>query len=324
MSAFVICLDGSVAAHLDVIRRQDTGSLDDPAQNEIDGDTTGYTDEPGHSRVPVRRTLLVQDVGTLDDEGVLQVDEVDLVGFVLHEVLETGAESVEQVASGLGGLVREESELLELGQEDVGLGLGERGQGSELLDDGTASSALIEELAAIFFCNTDGLLLLRDSRLVGFGSDGLGGDLGPRDLAALLQPILGVVLQVAQLDKRLDHVIESCIPQSPPLDRLRLGDVVELPERRRVSVGVADEVVSRVGDRVRLGLGHEVFALDGDDLAVTVEHSGVSESEEDTTGGPAELVPERVVGSRSRGESTTHGDEAEDLASLLVNVVDCG
>jgi hypothetical protein len=214
-------LDGLTAAHLDVIRRQDTGGLDDPTEDEIDGDTTGHTDEPGHSRVPVRRTLLVQDrsdrldlaVGTLDDEGVLQVDEVDLVGFVLHEVLETGAEGVEQVASGLGGLVREESELLELGQEDVGLGLGERGQGSELLDDGTASSALIEELAAIFFCNTDGLLLLRDSRLVGFGSDGLGGDLGPRDLAALLQPILGVVLQVAQLDKRLDHVIESCIPQ---------------------------------------------------------------------------------------------------------------
>lgn len=146
-------LDGLTPAHLDVIRCQDTGSLDDPAQNEIDGDTTGYTDEPGHSRVPVRRALLVQDrsdrldlaVGTLDDEGVLQVDEVDLVGFVLHEVLETGAESVEQVASGLGGLVREESELLELGQEDVGLGLGERGQGSELLDDGAARSACMTD-----------------------------------------------------------------------------------------------------------------------------------------------------------------------------------
>jgi hypothetical protein len=146
-------LYGSTAAHLDVIRRQDTGSLDDPAQDEIDGDTTGHTDEPGHGRVSVGRALLVQDrsdrldlaVGTLDDEGVLQVNKVDLVGFVLHEVLETGAESVEQVASGLGGLVREESELLELGQEDVGLGRGERGQGSELLDDGAARSSCMTD-----------------------------------------------------------------------------------------------------------------------------------------------------------------------------------
>jgi hypothetical protein len=294
--------------HLDIVRGQDTGSLDDASKDEIDGDTTRDTDQSSHGRVTVGRTLLVQDrgdgldlaVGTLDDEGVLEVDQVLFTGLVLHQVFKTSTEGVEQVASSLGGLVGEETELLELGEEDSGLGSGERRQGSELLNDGTAKDYSeqhsIRQLGVI--PDLDNLAPRPDSRLVSLGTDDLGGDLGPSDLGTLLQPILLVILEVTELDKRLDHVIKPSVSESSTLNGLSLGNVVKLPKGGRVSVGVTDKIVSRVGDGVRLGLGHQILALNGDDLAITVKDPSVSESEKDTSSAPAELVSERVVGGR--------------------------
>lgn len=165
---------------------------------------------------------------------------------------------------------------------------------------------------------------MRDSRLSSLTANSLGGNLSPGELGAGLQPVFLLVVKVTKLNECLDHVVEPSVSEGSTLNGLSLRDVVELPERSGVSVRVTDEVVSGVGNRVRLGLGHQVLALNGDLLTISVEFSGVSESEQYTTSAPAELVSQWVVSSRGRRKTSAHADEAEDLSSLRVNVVDCG
>ena len=93
---------------------------------------------------------------------------------------------------------------------------------------------------------------------------------------------------------------------------MSLGNVVTLLVRARVAVGVADKRKGRV-DRDGLGRVHEVVARVLDNLAVFPELGVVLEGEQDSARGPRELVAERVVGSLGGGESSTVGQEGEDL-----------
>lgn len=91
-----------------------------------------------------------------------------------------------------------------------------------------------------------------------------------------------------------------------------LGDVVTLLVRGRVTVGVADKGEGGV-DGDGLGRVHEVVARVLDNLTVLVEFGVVLEGEEDSAGGPGELVAERVVGGLGGGESTAVGQKRKDL-----------
>jgi hypothetical protein len=94
-----------------------------------------------------------------------------------------------------------------------------------------------------------------------------------------------------------------------------LGDVVTLLVRGGVTVRVADKSKGRV-DGDGLGRVHEVVARVLDNLAVLVEFGVVLEGEEDSAGGPGELVTERVVGGLGGGESAAVGQEREDLSMI--------
>ena len=63
-------------------------------------------------------------------------------------------------------------------------------------------------------------------------------------------------------------------------------------------------------------------AVNVNDLAVLVEAGGVAESEEDTAGRPGELVAKRVVGVLGGGKTTAVREEGQDLATLLVDLLD--
>ena len=93
---------------------------------------------------------------------------------------------------------------------------------------------------------------------------------------------------------------------------MRFGDVVTFLIRRRVTVGVTDKGEGGV-DGDGLGRVHEVVARVFDNLAVLVEFGVVLEGEEDSAGGPGELVAERVVGGLRSGESAAVGQERKNL-----------
>lgn len=93
---------------------------------------------------------------------------------------------------------------------------------------------------------------------------------------------------------------------------MSLGDVVALLVRARVAVGVTDKGKGRV-DGDGLGRVHEVVARVLNNLAVLPELGVVLEGEQDSTRGPGELVTKRVVGCLGGGESSTVGQEGEDL-----------
>lgn len=95
-----------------------------------------------------------------------------------------------------------------------------------------------------------------------------------------------------------------------------LGDVVTLLVRGRVTVGVTDKGEGGV-DGDGLGRVHEVVARVLDNLTVLVEFGVVLEGEEDSAGGPRELVAERVVGGLGGGESAAVGQERKDLRCVF-------
>lgn len=95
-----------------------------------------------------------------------------------------------------------------------------------------------------------------------------------------------------------------------------LGDVVALLVRGRVAVGVADKGEGGV-DGDGFGRVHEVVARVLDNVAVLVELGVVLQGEEDSAGGPGELVAERVVGGLGGRETTAVGKEGENLDVVM-------
>jgi len=66
---------------------------------------------------------------------------------------------------------------------------------------------------------------------------------------------------------------------------------------------------------------HELSTLNLDLLVLIEERRAVEEGEENTAGGPAELIAEGVAAALGRGEATTVGQELLDLAALRVDLV---
>lgn len=276
-------------------RGQNTLLGDGTVKDLLDSNTTGNTDQLSHGGVAGRVTVLAQGRGAgllgavlvLDLESVLEHDHVALAGLVLHLLLEGGAEGVEGVAAGGDGLVGEEADPAQTGEEAVALLVA--GEGGLALDG-------------------------RGEVLLGGrgGTQHLGGGLLPGDGA--VEDGVGLVLQEAGVDEDLDHLGEALVAEGTADDGLGLGDLVALAEGSRVTVGVADEGEAGV-DEVGLGGGHQVRAVDADDLAILVDLGGVAEGEQHTAAGPRELVAQRVVGGLGGGKTTAEGDEASDLAA---------
>jgi len=86
----------------------------------------------------------------------------------------------------------------------------------------------------------------------------LGHNLSPRGLLLFVsEPFLGGVIQQADLDPASNDRGKVSVSEGTTDDGLRLGNVVELSEGSRVSVGVALKVVRRGKTVVRLGDGPE-------------------------------------------------------------------
>ena len=272
------------------------------AQDLLDSDGAGNTDGLGHGRVALgvavldegRGAGLAGAVGVLDLELVLEHDQVALALLKLHLLLQSGAEGVERVATRGDGLVGEETDPAETAENALlvlgGLegGLGEDG-GLEILGAG------------------------------GSGADNLFRGLLPGGLLA--QALASGVVKETNVDESLDELREALVTEGATDDGLSLGDVVALLIDGRVAVGVGDESVARV-DEVGLGHLHEVLALNLDNLAILPPLAGVAESKQNTARRPGELVAERVVGVLGRGETTAVGEEREDLAASLVDLID--
>ena len=289
---------GDVSAH----RSQNTLARDLAAQDLLDSDGARNTDGLGHGRVALGVTVLDESrgtgltgaIGVLDLELVLEHDQVALALLELHLLLKSGAKGVERVATGGDGLVREETDPAETA-EDALLVLG--GFECGLGEDG-------------------GLEVLRAG---GSGTNNLLGGLLPGGLLA--QAFAGGVVKETNVDESLDELREALVTESATDDGLSLGDVVALLVDGRVAVGVSDKSVAGV-DEVGLGHLHKVLALNLDNLAILPPLAGVAESEQDTTRRPGELVAERVVGVLGGGETTAVGEEGEDFAASLVDLID--
>lgn len=272
------------------------------AQDLLNSDGARNTDGLGHGRVALGVAVLDEGggaglagaVGVLDLELMLEHDQVALALLELHLLLESGAEGVERVAAGGDGLVGEETDPAETA-EDALLVLG--GLEGGLGEDGGLEVGLAG----------------------GSGTDDLLGGLLPGGLLA--QALAGGVVKETNVDESLDELREALVTESATDDGLSLGDVVTLLVDSRVAVGVGDESVAGV-DEVGLGHLHEVLALNLDNLAILPPLAGVAESEQDTARRPGELVAERVVGILGGGKTTTVGEEGEDLAASLVDLVD--
>lgn len=289
---------GDVGAH----RSQNALARDLAAQDLLDSDGARNTDGLGHGRVALGVTVLDEGrgaglagaIGVLNLELVLEHDQVALALLELHLLLKSGAEGVERVAAGGDGLIREETDPAEPA-EDTLLVLG--GLEGGLGEDGGLEVGLAGR------SSTDDLL----------------GGLLPGGLLA--QALARSVVKETDVDESLDELREALVTESATDDGLSLGNVVALFVNGRVAVRVGDESIAGV-DEVGLGHLHEVLALNLDDLAILPPLARVAESEQDTARRPGELVTERVVGVLGGGETTAVGQERENLAAGLVDLID--
>lgn len=96
------------------------------------------------------------------------------------------------------------------------------------------------------------------------GTDRLLSDLCPREVRR--QPFLLRSIKETQVNQSFDEFGESLVAQGAANDGLRLRNVVELAEWNRVAVGVGHEGERR-GDKVRLGVLHEIVSNDVELLA---------------------------------------------------------
>lgn len=162
---------------------------------------------------------------------MLQEHKIPLALLHGEVLLERGTQGVEQVASRVRLLgFRNETELLELGDQDLLLVALERLERLELFNDSLSGS---------------------------LDAQSLGHDVCPCCLLFVGQVFLGRVVQQTDLDPAEDDGGKVSVSEGTSDDGLGLGDVVELSEGSRVSVGVALEVVCGGETVVRLGDGPE-------------------------------------------------------------------
>ena len=94
-----------------------------------------------------------------------------------------------------------------------------------------------------------------DLRLVGLGSDKLGGELDPSDLlGTLAEGLIGSIVHQTHLLPCGDNLTETTESHSTSDEVLTVLETIELLEDGRVSVGVTDKVVGG-GEVVWLGRG---------------------------------------------------------------------
>lgn len=180
-------------------------------KDERHGHTARHTDELGHrllTAVPVsvrlesRSNGLLLAVGADNLERVLQEHNVDLALLELAGVLEAGREGAHDGPAGLDGLLGEEAELAELGEEDALLVGGEGFEGLELGDDGAESLVPLGQNSVSNY-----------SLLVGVGTDQLGGQLDPLHGLRVLGEVVDVgVAEEAELLPCLDDLAEATVP----------------------------------------------------------------------------------------------------------------
>jgi hypothetical protein len=135
----------TTTTHRLVVWLSDTGGGEFTLEQELDGHGAGDTDQLGHGRgaaVPVSVSLqgggdgLELSVGSLDLKGVLEEDNVDLALLEGAGLLESGSEGSHNRSSGDDRLGGEETELSELGDDNLGsVGIGESVESSELGND---------------------------------------------------------------------------------------------------------------------------------------------------------------------------------------------
>ena len=83
-------------------------------------------------------------------------------------------------------------------------------------------------------------------------------------------------VQESEIDQGSDELREALVAQCTTDDGTGFRDLVRFTEAARVSVGVSDEREGW-GDVVRLGVRHELLAVNGDELTVLVEFGRVAE-----------------------------------------------
>lgn len=133
------------------------------------------------------------------------------------------------------------------------------------------------------------------------------------------ESLVSVEYTVNNFCPRSWYTHSKILPHTPTNNGLRLGDVIPLLIRCRISVGVRNKRESRI-DEVRLRNIHQVRAGNRLDLSIFVELGSVSECQKDTTAGPREFVTQWVIGAFGSWEATCIAEERGDLAALGVDL----
>ncbi|KAH3669334.1 hypothetical protein OGAPHI_001455 [Ogataea philodendri] len=263
---------------------------------------TWDTNELGHGRVSAWNTVVNKSGGSglglavspFNTELVLQNHQVSLVLGVLHQLLKSGTQGVERVSSRGDVFGREHTEPLETSQDSLSVGLVlELGQGVDLGNN---------------------ILLRRGS-----SANVLGNNLVP--WSRLGENLRWVLLQESHVDKNFDEFWETLESQSTSDDGLGLWNAVQFLVHSGVSVWIADQGVSWVNE-VWLGRGHKVLGSDLLNLTVLPVSGLVSQSKQDTSRRPRELVSQWIVGILRSRQTTTVRQERGDLTAGLVDLVD--
>jgi len=285
----------------------DTGLADGAIEDLLDSNSAGDTDKLGHGRVTAGDTVLNKGRGAglgslvspLNAELVLEDDEITLVGTELHLLLESGTQSVKGVATGSNGSIAEETQPLKTGDNALLIGIILEGS---LGGDGPDEVRL----------------------LVGGSTNNLGKGVLPSKRSVLVglrgKEVNRGIAQETKVNKNLNELGETLETEGTSDDGLSLRDGVTLLVESRVTVGVGNKSVTGV-DKVRLSSAHEVLGRDFLNLAILPVSGGVSQSEQNTSRRPGELVTQWVVRVLGGGETTAVGEEGLDLTTSLVDLV---
>jgi len=96
------------------------------------------------------------------------------------------------------------------------------------------------------------------------------------------EPTLLSGIHPSKVDKSLDEFGEALVAQCATNNGLSFWDIVILPEWGRVAVGISNE--GECGsDIVRLSVGHELLAADGNLLVGREVRGAIEQSQEDPT-----------------------------------------
>lgn len=82
-------------------------------------------------------------------------------------------------------------------------------------------------------------------------------DLRPRD--SLFEPRLLLRVKPSEFEQGLEEKRVAYVAQGATNDRAGLGDIVVLAKRKRVAIGVSDQVIT-VEDMIRISVAHKFSA----------------------------------------------------------------